>query len=273
MNGDRQNREDISMNGKHDPDLLYRTGKAISAGWPDLDGDRAVRLHPAVGEQWMRILFPSRCVLCDAVMPQNAGLLVCTPCRCILEPETPKWHSVPEWPEIEAWYSPFPYAGGVEHAIRQMKYNGQPRHAGTLAFLLAEAIREMDDSPVFTGIIPVPMHGSKQRARGYNQAVLLANALKNFLDIPVYGQSVEKTSGMRAQNGLSRQERFAVLHGSFVPAPGGEVPRNPQILLLDDVTTTGSTLRACASAIHAAYAEVGAQAGTIHIHAATIAFA
>ena len=242
-------------------------------GWPDLDGDASALMRPPVGEQWMRILYPARCVLCDVVMPHQAGLLVCDPCRCVLVPEAPGWHSCPEWPEIEAWYSPFPYAGGIEHAIRQMKYNGQPRHAGTLSFLLAEAIRGMESSPVFTGIVPVPMHRSKERARGYNQAMLLASGLGHWLEIPVYGQVVEKASRIHAQNGLTRQERFAVLQGSFMPVPGGEAPRQARILLLDDVTTTGSTLRACASAIHAAYDGTGVQSGEVHIFAATIAFA
>ena len=251
-----------------------RDGKEPSAaGWPDLNGDAVAMLRPPVSEQWIRILYPARCVLCDAVMPQLTGLLVCDPCRCVLVPEAPEWQSCPEWPEIEAWYSPFPYAGGIEHAIRQMKYHGQPRHAGTLSFLLAEAIREMESSPVFTGIVPVPMYRGKERARGYNQAMLLASGLGQCLDIPVYGQAVEKTSRLHAQNGLTRQERFAVLQGSFTPVPGGEVPRQARILLLDDVTTTGSTLRACASAIHAAYAGTVVQPEEVHIFAATIAFA
>lgn len=245
----------------------------MSAGWPCLGGDAVDMLRPPAGEQWMRILFPSRCVLCDAVMPLQAGLLVCDPCRCILVPEASEWHSCPEWPEIEAWYSPFPYAGGIEHAIRQMKYNGQPRHARTLSFLLAEAIRDMKDSPLFTGIIPVPMLRAKERARGYNQAALLASGLGHWLGIPVFGQAVEKASGRHAQNGLTRAERFAVLQGSFVPVSGGEVPRDAKVLLLDDVTTTGSTLRSCASAIHDAYAAVGMQTVDVHIFAAAIAFA
>ena len=201
------------------------------------------------------------------------GALVCEPCMGILEPEEPHWNPCPEWPELDAWYSPFPYAGGMEHAIREMKYNGRPRNAGTLAFLLAEAVRQMETCPDFSAIIPVPMHPRKERARGYNQAMILAESLGKYLEVPIFGRAVEKCRRTVSQNGLNRQERFKVLEDSFAPIPGGEIPAIPKILLLDDVATTGSTLRACATAIRRAYGDAGIAPETVIIHASTIAFA
>ncbi len=125
-------------------------------GWPARDIPFLQGLAPGRREWALRMFFPARCVLCDAVMPPDAGLLLCEPCHCVLEPEPPVWQACPDWPELDAWYSPFPYAGGVEHAIRQMKYNGQPRHARTLAFLMAQAIREMPECPDFSAVIPCP---------------------------------------------------------------------------------------------------------------------
>ena len=241
--------------------------------WPDLDTEQAEMLRPTRREQWLRLLFPARCVLCDAVVPMQSGLLVCEPCHGLLEPEESVWRACPEWPEIDAWYSPFPYAGGVEQAIRNMKYNGRPGNAETLSFLLAEAIRRMEDCPEFAGIIPVPMHHRKERARGYNQAVILAEGLGRYFEVPVFLQAVEKHLHTISQNGLNRHERFSVLEGSFSPYPGGSVPAIPRILLVDDVVTTGSTLRACASAIRKAYGETGQLTQPVLIHAVTIAFA
>jgi len=268
-----------------------------------LEFDYVTPKVPMVLEQWIRLVFPVRCIICDTVMPQDSSLLICKNCNGVLEFEEPRWRPCFEWPEIEAWYCPFPYAGGIEHAIRQMKYHNQPKHAETLSCILAETVlrianvndivasdrvsshrvsvlkeyprlnREEKLQLQFSGIIPVPMHSSKVRTRGYNQAVLLSKNLGGYLDIPVYEWVVKKTVRRHAQNGLSREERFQVLRNSFSPVSGGEVPKEPNILLVDDVVTTGSTLRSCAMAIIEAYRSVGLPREKVHIYALCVAYA
>ena len=239
-------------------------------GWPKLLPETEARLRPTRKEQWIRLLFPARCALCDAVLPQDQSLLVCDPCRCVLVPAEPVWMPCPDWPELDAWYGAFPYAGGVEQAIRRMKYNGCPGHADVLGFLLAAAAAGMASD---CGIVPVPMHPRKERARGYNQAVLIAEEVGKEWNMDVFPFVVRKTGDTAAQNGKGRQRRREVLAGTFSPCTGGEAPIRPDILLIDDVVTTGSTLRACASAIRDAYGLVGVPAESVRIRALTVAYA
>ncbi len=241
-----------------------------AGGWPHLDRDLEDRLRPSRQEQWLRLLFPARCVMCDAVLPHDRGLLVCDPCRCVLVPAEPQWMPCPDWPELDAWYGAFPYAGGIEQAIRRMKYNGCPGHAAALGFLLALAAADLATD---CGIVPVPMHRRKEQARGYNQSVLIAEELGKEWNMDVHPFVVRKTGDTPAQNGKDRHRRYEVLAGTFSPCAGGEAPVRPDILLVDDVVTTGSTLRACAAAIREAYALVGVPAESVRIRAITVAYA
>lgn len=224
-----------------------------SGGWPSLVNPRLSILAPGWKEQAVRLLFPARCIFCETVLQVDAGLLVCEPCRLVTQPEEPVWQRCPDWPELDAWYSPFPYAGGVEHAIRQMKYNGQPRHALTLSFLMAQALLEMGECPRFSALIPVPMHPRKQRARGYNQAALLADGMAALLRTPLLTDCIGKARRTPPQNGQDREARLRAVRGTFAPYEQACLPESGTILLIDDVTTTGSTLRACASAIRLAW--------------------
>ena len=242
-------------------------------GWPSRSNPFLAQLTPSWREQAVRVLFPARCIMCEAVLALDAGLLICEPCRCVMEPEEPAWQRCPDWPELDGWYSPFPYAGGVEHAIRQMKYQGQPRHAKTLSFLMAQAVRDMLECPDFSAVIPVPMHARRQRSRGYNQAELLAAGLSEGLRIPLATQFVGKAIHTHAQNGQDREARLQAVSGSFSSYAEAVFPEPGNWLLIDDVTTTGSTLRACAAAMRQAWRDGGLDPEEIKIHAMTTAYA
>lgn len=245
----------------------------IINGWPVPDENMTELLAPSVSEQWMRVLFPARCVLCDTVLPQGAGLLVCDLCRYSLEPNTKGFVSRADWGLISGWYSPFPYAGGIEHAIRQMKYSGLPRHSYTLALLLYFALCHIGDCPTFDYIVPVPMHKDRKRARGYNQAELLAFELSYLLDLPVFSSVIQKCRKTQPQNKLNRKERLTCQEDAFLPFDARSQLLAGNILLLDDVTTTGSTLLACAKALHLVGNKPGSSNPKLQVYAVTVAFA
>ena len=242
-------------------------------GWPSRDNPFLEQLAPSRRERAVRMFFPARCILCEAVLHPDSGLLLCEPCRCVLEPEEPAWQRCPDWPELDGRYSPFPYAGGVEHAIRQMKYHGHPRHAETLSFLMAQAVRDMPECPVFSAVVPVPMHARRQRSRGYNQAELLAGGVAAGLQIPLVSRFIGKAIHTHAQNGQDREARLRAVSGSYAPYAEAIQPEPGNWLLVDDVTTTGSTLRACAAAMRQAWVVAGGNSDEIRIFAMTTAYA
>lgn len=95
------------------------------------------------------------------------------------------------------------------------------------------------------------MHRKKQRARGYNQANLIAKEIAENLGLHYDGGLLEKTSSTAAQHTLSAAERKSNLEGVYrVPFP--EQVRGKRILVVDDVITTGATMSECARALRAA---------------------
>jgi competence protein ComFC len=141
-----------------------------------------------------------------------------------------------EW--CESWGH---YRGGVErlvHAFKFARHHFLERH---LALLLAERLIERRDFD-FDALVPVPMHRSKLRRRGYNQAALLGSALSRRLGIPCQ-PLLSKIVEREPQSTLARSQRAANVRNAFRPEPA---VAGLSLLLVDDVATTGETLRACA---------------------------
>jgi competence protein ComFC len=97
-------------------------------------------------------------------------------------------------------------------------------------------------------LVPVPLHSTRLAERGYNQAALLANRVAGRLDAPVRAMALARAQDTPRQATLGRSERLSnVTHAFVVREPRAVAGR--AVLLVDDVRTTGSTLRACADAL------------------------
>jgi ComF family protein len=134
----------------------------------------------------------------------------------------------------EAWGH---YRGALERVLHAFKYERHDFFAAPLAGLMETTLRERD----FDAVVPVPMHRSKLRRRGYNQAELLARALARRLDTKCERALLTKRGETPAQSKLARAAR--AVH-AFAASPRAD---GLSILLVDDVSTTGETIRACAS--------------------------
>lgn len=157
-------------------------------------------------------------------------------CTCCLK-QPPLWQSMA---------AAFDYEGPASSLIRQFKYGNQPYLAkGAAAFMAAQFLRLNWEMPDL--IIPVPMPLLKKWDRGYNQTELLAAELGNLLQVPVQ-QRLRRSNGTWSQAGLSRHQRLEISLSTFQLKKGDSLS-NKHILLIDDVITTGSTLRCCAEVI------------------------
>lgn len=102
-------------------------------------------------------------------------------------------------------------------------------------------------------VVPVPLHKARLRERGYNQSLLLAQVAGDVWRLPVREEVLVRTVNTRHQVELPRAQRLTNVAGAFaVPEQAREAVRGQHILLIDDVMTTGSTLLACARALHEA---------------------
>lgn len=141
----------------------------------------------------------------------------------------------------------------LRQAIEALKYDGVTELAEPLSEILARYLLHLRNSgillPDFDGIVPVPLHRRKYLFRGFNQAGLLAAAIHRRFGWPLMEGAVIRSRATAAQVGRSRRSRLRNVANAFVaPAP----LTGRRLLLLDDVVTTGSTLRACAKALQEA---------------------
>src|SRR5205823_14455501 len=134
------------------------------------------------------------------------------------------------------------YRGSLERLLHAFKFERHDFLDAPLAELLESVVRDAD----FDAIVPVPMHRSKQRQRGYNQAELLARALGRRLRIPCEPAMLRKHIERRSQSTLARSDRAANVRGVVGASPR---VRERSILIVDDICTTAETLRACAHAL------------------------
>ena len=140
----------------------------------------------------------------------------------------------------------FDYMGPAATIIKQMKYGGLAYLAkGAGAFLVAQFINL--DWPLPDVIVPVPLKRMHGWERGFNQAALLAHELGKGLDRPVK-ECLRRSSGDFSQAGLSPEQRRKLNSANFSIDSKVDL-RDRVILLVDDVMTTGTTLKQCAEVL------------------------
>ena len=156
------------------------------------------------------------------------------------------------------WCAPF--SGIVRSALHAIKYGGEQRLAEPLGAAIA---RRWARIGVGADVVThVPVHANRARVRGYDQAELIARAAARHLGLR-YAQLLTRERATIAQFDLDRGDRAANVAGAFVAHPGpGPDPIGRWVLLIDDVTTTGATLAACAEALERAGA-LGTSAITV----------
>ncbi len=141
---------------------------------------------------------------------------------------------------------------GAREAVHQLKYGGRSSLAAPLARLMIDYWRA---NPLPADVVvAVPLHVARERERGYNQAYLLAREFSREVGLPPMAGTLRRARNTPAQVGLDASQRHANVWGAFLyQAPqGGDGVRGRQVLLVDDVCTTGATLDACSAALKTA---------------------
>lgn len=135
--------------------------------------------------------------------------------------------------------------GPLKRAIYQFKYRQKRKLALPLADLMHHYLLE-NPSPADL-IVPVPLHMDRLRERGYNQAALLARKLSERSGLALEEGSLVRIKETAPQVALKADERRKNVRGAF--RGQGEKLEDRQVLIIDDVCTTGATLEACAEAL------------------------
>ncbi len=220
----------------------------------------------AVWDAILDFIYPPHCLLCRAPLEGRwvgfcaacwAGLEAivgprCLRCGCPIESEAATCRNCADklfkFNRMRA-LSPFNFS--VQRLIHMLKYQGRT----SVGRVLGEALGEALKGDVLTAeaplILPVPLHGSRRRERGYNQSALIARAAGTALGLSVQEGMLQRIRPTQTQTALDAEGRRANVAGAFrVKAPHRVQDRT--ILVIDDVVTTGATVNACAAALKAA---------------------
>ena len=156
------------------------------------------------------------------------------------------WSRLPDTNAMAMLY--FKKGTKVQNLMHSLKYKGQTKLGVTLGHMIGEKLKESNDYKDIDLIIPVPLHLSKERSRGYNQSKCIANGLAEHLEIEVSSTHLLKNKITETQTKKSRYTRFENMETVFIVNHKEEL-ENLHILLVDDVITTGATLEACGNAL------------------------
>ena len=133
------------------------------------------------------------------------------------------------------------YSGRLEKAVRAFKFHGTTKLARLFALELARAVKKSGWK--VDAVCPVPLHWTRRLERGYNQSALIARPLAQHLGLP-YAPSLRRVRRTKQQAKLGKQERVSNVEAAFVSKPC-----HGNILLVDDVVTSGATTKACSEAL------------------------
>ena len=205
------------------------------------------------------LVFPGRCVgcglrgsllcaLCESGLPWLPAA-ICTGCGSVGTHAIPRPSCAGSTGPLGELLVACAFEGPVRRAIHALKYRGARNHAPLLADLLARAVAlSLGGIDV---LVPVPLAAGRQRTRGFNQSELIARGVGARLGIPVETRLVERARETDAQVGMGAAARRENVKDAF-RCPAGASLVGRYVALLDDVTTTGATLRACAEPLVAA---------------------
>jgi ComF family protein len=148
--------------------------------------------------------------------------------------------------------------GAVLDVIHRYKYNQALWFEPFLVGLLIRQAQPVLALETWDMIVPVPLHATRKRARGFNQAERLANCLSRATGIPANSSLLARIEPTPSQTRLTRTERAANIARAFALRPGRKLARGTRAIVVDDVFTTGATTSACARVLRAAgAADVG----------------
>lgn len=208
--------------------------------------------------QFVDSLFPPRCVGCGRV-----GTWLCAECldrfafvepplcahcgvgRVVTDGLCARCRTSPL--QIDSIRSVFYFEGPLREAIHCFKYQGRTELADPLGNLMA-AYWMRCAIPVDV-VVPVPLHPTRLRERGYNQAALLAREMAGRMDMLVDERALARRRATRPQVDLNAGQRRENVRDAFHCS--GDTLIDKQVLLIDDVCTTGATLEACGLALYA----------------------
>ncbi len=216
-----------------------------------------------LSQSLLGLVFPSSCDSCGTLLtPRQVG--VCKSClsriKLIQGPHCPtcgRTHLFsPQSCEacrgesfhFDRAYACTPYEGVAKKLLQAYKFHGHKNLQHTFVGLMADFAHLNLDLSKIDGVVSVPMHPNKQRERGFNQAALLGSALARKIHKPFIKSALSCHQDLIPQSSLGKADRKRHVKGVF-QVTQNRVVHQKNILLVDDILTTGHTASECAAAL------------------------
>ena len=203
-------------------------------------------------DDFLSLLFPRLCYACGNHLLRNE-YLICTECYVII-PRT-NFHNEENNPVAQlfwgrcliqkaAAFSFYNKGSRIRNLIHNLKYRGISEIGYELGRIYGLSLKESGFTKDIDLIIPVPLHPSKKRIRGFNQSESISKGISDVSGLPVEIKSFVRKLVSATQTKRSRYERWTNVEGIFqVVNPDAFIGKH--VLLVDDVITTGSTIESC----------------------------
>jgi ComF family protein len=196
-----------------------------------------MRIWRQLVTQLLDVLAPPRCAACDAEVSSSEAFCLSCPMPSARRSSRRELESAPL---VVAGR----YEAPLSTAIARFKYGARPELSRPLARLLLTPLESLG-LPASAVFVPVPLHPRRLASRGYNQAALLAQELARSSGRKCHPRLLARTRDTQHQVGQARAARLTNTAGAFELRQRGPT----WVVLVDDVITTGSTVRACAQAL------------------------
>jgi len=202
---------------------------------------------------WSKVkwLEAPHCSRCSKPFPSSSTLqgvscLLCSECR-------------KEKSYFEKIFVPTLYEGVMKEAIHLLKYKKKTGISASLERIMKRYFDHID-LPHLDLVVPVPLHRKRFRERGFNQAELIADIVARYFRLKLVKNNLQRVRATKTQTTLARKERIKNIKGAFQVKNKGEFQKK-SLLLVDDVYTTGTTLKEAARVLKRA------EAGEVYLFA------
>lgn len=212
-------------------------------------------LHQSI-ETAITFIYPSQCKVCEAHLSLDAKPYICKSCWKDIDYINPPWCEICGLPNNEnlcdACASQPPrygklraiavYEKTLQQAIHLFKFEKRTSLKHALIQLIVNNIPSDLNLKDYDYVLPIPIHKKRLRERGFNQSLLLAEGLAKATDIKVTKDTLIRRKNTSPQSSLNKEERQTNIIGAFELKNPSNI-QSKQILVLDDVYTTGATVR------------------------------